>query len=216
MKVLKIFREILFYLNNVIQLLMGLIVILAGIAGIAGGVWLVVYTYNDIGGEWAGIVFIIILPIVIGVAFQILIPMIAFGIVAMFPLVFALARIIVKNRIAKFIFAIVNLVTLFEFSLPSLGISFVGLFVYINIAVSVFGALKEYISEIYSLLILTGVALISILIPLILVSLQVSLLDLTLCVDIIEIYYEIQSKKAEKDLAVKETLDTETAIDIST
>lgn len=215
MKPLKIIREILFYLNNIIQFLIGAFLILAGIAGIAAGVWAVIYSYND-SGEWAGIVFVIVLPIVIGVAVQVLIPLMAVGFVCLFPILFAIARIIVKDKTAKFIFAVMNIIGMLEFSVPCLGVTSVGLFVYVNIAVVVVEAFSDYMTKFNLILILTSVAIISILIPLLILSLQISLLSLTACIDIIELYYEYESKKALKDKTNTNVLEPDTAKEIAT
>ena len=73
MKAKKIIREILFYLNNAILLLIGTIVTILGLGGIIAGIVGIIWISAN-AGEWGGLVAGLLTPILASIMAIILLP----------------------------------------------------------------------------------------------------------------------------------------------
>ena len=120
MKAKKNIREILFYLNNAILLLIGTIVTILGLGGIIAGIVGIIWISAN-AGEWGGLVAGLLTPILASIMAIILLPIAILGILELIPIIFAIIRIFVKNTIPKFVFSILNILGCFGGTILLIG-----------------------------------------------------------------------------------------------
>lgn len=109
---MKKIREILFFANNIFQLLVSLLLILIGAGGILAGV----FEMGKLGSgssPASDITLALGAPVIVGSGLFVFLPIIILGIISAIAVVFAVIRLIAKKKKRKFTFSVLNLLFIY-------------------------------------------------------------------------------------------------------